>query len=125
MYLAIPFSLFFLHLSKIFEHYKHILVFWLSRLFHVPLFLNLDDASMPTTVVTEPKKCTKDVDNKVSGHILSPGYPYEYPNNLNYTRIILIGNKTSVNFSILDLESETRGESDCYDYLKVSSFLRV
>ena len=80
---------------------------------------------MPAAEESKQKNCSEDVDDKVSGHILSPGYPYEYPNNLNYTRIILTGNKTSVNFSILSLEAETDGEYDCYDYLKVSSCLHV
>ena len=64
--------------------------------------------------------CTED--NRADanrGQLNSPAYPGEYPNNVNLTRIISFGYKrASVNFTILDLESETNS-ADCYDYLKV------
>lgn len=51
----------------------------------------------------------------------SPNYPGNYPNNINYTRIIDTGNtNTSVNFTILDLEAETFDNGNCLDYLRVS-----
>ena len=56
-----------------------------------------------------------------NGEITSLGYPCKYPNNVNYTWILKTGNnKTSVNFYILDVQAETRGDWSCYDYLKVS-----
>ena len=56
-----------------------------------------------------------------NGQITSLGYPCTYPNNVNYTWILKTGNnKTSVNFHILDVQAETRGDWSCYDYLKVS-----
>lgn len=51
----------------------------------------------------------------------SPNYPGNYPNNINYTRIIYTENpNNSVNFTILDLEAETFGKGSCLDYLRVS-----
>ena len=59
--------------------------------------------------------CTEDQVDAYRGHINSPGYPGEYPNNVNLTRIISFGNqRASVNFTILDLDAES-----CCDYLKV------
>ncbi|XP_078311362.1 protein SpAN-like isoform X2 [Crassostrea virginica] len=59
--------------------------------------------------------CTEDQVDAYSGHINSPGYPGEYPNNVNWTRIIPFGNqRASVNFTILDLDTET-----CCGYLKI------
>ena len=59
--------------------------------------------------------CNEDQVDAYRGHINSPGYPGEYPNNINWTRIISFGNqRSSVNFTILDLDTET-----CCDYLKV------
>lgn len=55
-----------------------------------------------------------------SGQITSLGYPCNYSNNANYTWIIKTGNnKTSVNFTILDLQAETNGSWSCSDYLQV------
>ena len=55
-----------------------------------------------------------------SGQITSPGYPCNYPNNVNYTWIIQTGNnRTSVNFTIVDLQAELKGRTHCYDYIKV------
>ena len=69
--------------------------------------------------LSKQKNCTEDQVDAYTGHINSPGYPGEYPNNVNLTRIISFGNKrASVNFTILDLEGETNS-ADCYDYLKV------
>ncbi|XP_078311355.1 scavenger receptor cysteine-rich domain-containing protein DMBT1-like [Crassostrea virginica] len=55
-----------------------------------------------------------------NGQITSLGYPCTYPNNVNYTWILKTGNnKTSVNFHILDVQAETRGDWSCFDYLKI------
>lgn len=53
----------------------------------------------------------------------SPDYPCNYPNNVNFTWIIKPGKiKDIVNFTILDLQAETKNGRSCYDYLQVRRF---
>lgn len=53
----------------------------------------------------------------------SPGYPDNYPNNINYTWILVSGsNNTIVNFTIVDLQTESDGNMSCFDYLTVSIY---
>nr|XP_022286135.1 deleted in malignant brain tumors 1 protein-like [Crassostrea virginica] len=53
----------------------------------------------------------------------SPDYPCNYPNNVNFTWIIKPGKiKDIVNFTILDLQAETKNGRSCYDYLQITRF---
>lgn len=85
-------------------------------------FVNsIADVSMST----RKRYCTEDQIGGKSGQISSPGYPDEYPNDVNFTRIISFeATGTRVNFTILDLDAETNG-AGCYDYLKVNILLIV
>ena len=77
------------------------------------------------SVSTRKRYCTEDQIGGKSGQISSPGYPDEYQNNVNFTRIISFGaTRTRVNFTILDLDAETKG-AGCYDYLKVNILLLI
>lgn len=70
---------------------------------------------------TQKRPCREDQIDGNSGQISSPGYPGEYPNNVNSTRIISFGaTSTRVNFTILDLDAETNGFA-CLDYLKLNT----
>ena len=62
-------------------------------------------------------KCT----NQPTGRLYSPGYPHNYPNNVNYTRIITTTtNNTRWNFTIIDFQTAIDDEqSSCGDYLEV------
>ena len=72
-----------------------------------------------TSVNKEETHYTKQLDDD-SGEITSLEYPCNYSNNANYTWIIKTKhNKTSVNFTILDLQAETNGIWSCSDYLQV------
>ena len=53
--------------------------------------------------------------------MFSPGYPADYPNNINYTWTLVSGsNNTIVNFTIVDLQAESDSKLSCFDYLTVS-----
>lgn len=55
----------------------------------------------------------------ISGQITSPGYPGNYPNNVNYTWIIRTGNPSAkVTFRIIEMSIE--GWGPCDDYLEVN-----
>ena len=70
---------------------------------------------------SEQRSCTEYLEGGNNGSISSPGFPDNYPNNVNYTRIINVKNTRSrVNFTVLYLEAETDGNLSCFDYLKVS-----
>ncbi|XP_056008675.1 cubilin-like [Ostrea edulis] len=50
-----------------------------------------------------------------SGEITSPGYPGDYPNNVNYTWMIRTGhNKSNVTITVIDMDIEK-----CDDYLDI------
>ncbi|XP_078312500.1 embryonic protein UVS.2-like isoform X2 [Crassostrea virginica] len=69
---------------------------------------------------SEQRSCTEYLEGGNNGSISSPGFPDNYPNNVNYTRIINVKNtKSRVNFTVLYLEAETDGNLSCFDYLKI------
>ena len=83
----------------------------------ITLFLFLYLAN--TSVEREETHYTRQLGGE-SGEITSLGYPCNYSNNANYTWIIKTrNNRTSVNFTILDLQAETNGIWSCFDYLQV------
>lgn len=62
-------------------------------------------------------KCTY----RPTGRLFSPGYPHNYPNNVNYTKILTTRmNNTRLNFRIIDFQTAIDDEqSSCLDYLEV------
>ena len=94
-------------------YYHATVLFFLSK----TLFLFIYLAN--TSVNKEETHYTKELDVD-SGEITPLEYPCNYSNNANYTWIIKTKhNKTSVNFTILDLQAETNGIWSCSDYLQV------
>ena len=58
--------------------------------------------------------------NGSSGEITSPGYPGNYPDNVNYTWILRTGHlNATVNFTILDSNISEPYIPPCDDYLQV------
>jgi hypothetical protein len=59
------------------------------------------------------------IQGKDSGQFTSPGYPSNYPNNVNYTWLIQTGHKEAkVTITIHDMDINDWG--NCEDYLKVN-----
>lgn len=54
-----------------------------------------------------------------SGKMTSPGYPGNYPNNVNYTWVIRTGS-LSANVAFRIIEMSIKGWTPCDDYLEVN-----
>ena len=92
---------------------------------HQDLKMSFVNSIADVSMTTRTRQCKEDQFGGNSGQISSPGYPDEYQNNVNFTRIISFGaTRTRVNFTILDLYAETNG-AGCYDYLKVNILLLI
>ena len=58
--------------------------------------------------------------NGCNGEIMSPGYPRNYPDNINYTWILRTGHFNAlVNFTIIDFSIGLSQIPPCNDYLQV------
>ena len=80
-------------------------------------------AAAPIPSGVDEKKCINHQDSGRSGQMYSPGYPADYPNNINYTWTLVSGsNNTFVNFTIVDLQAESDSKLSCFDYLIVSMY---
>ena len=91
-----------------------------SQLYHNSSFY-IATAPIPNEV--DVKECINHQNSGRSGQIYSPGYPADYPNNINYTWTLVSGNNnTIVNFTIVDLQAESDSKLSCFDYLTVSIY---
>ena len=78
-------------------------------------------AAAPISNEVDVKECINHQSSGRSGQIYSPGYPANYPNNINYTWTLVSGsNNIIVNFTIVDLQAESDSRLSCFDYLTVS-----
>lgn len=59
-------------------------------------------------------------EDNIVGHIVSPGYPMEYPNNSNYTWVIKTGNSSAnTMFRIFEMDIKESTRNSCDDFLEV------
>lgn len=59
-------------------------------------------------------------EDNIVGHIVSPGYPMDYPNNSNYTWVIRTENSSAnIMFRIFEMDIKESKGNLCDDFLEV------
>ena len=86
-------------------------------IYSIYIYLKFYLPVIPKPTDSELTRCT----NLPFGRLSSPNYPQNYPNNVNYTRILTTRTKnTRWNFTIIDFQTAIDVEqSSCVDYLEV------